>query len=337
MKLSQKSHASGKSYVLAIGAANMDIAGSGTDVLAAGDSTPGTVRCAAGGVARNVAENLARLGHGVYLLSAVGDDLHGRSLLESTGNAGVDVSGCWVLDGETTSTYLSLHGPDGDMVAAVNDMAILERITPEHLTRYAGHVSNAAALMLDCNLSEAALAWLFAHARDAPVFVDGVSAFKCRRVLPWLGRVFTLKANRLEAQALWGRPVRSDTAVKAAARWLHAQGVQQVVLSLGERGVYWSESERVSGREKESAQGRSAQGGTSGWHAAPPVIVASATGAGDALMAGLLHAYLHGVPLEQAVHFAVGCAAVTLMAEQANHPGLSVAKVQQLLGKALTA
>lgn len=324
-------------FVLAVGAANMDIAGSGAKKLAPGDSTPGQVRSAAGGVARNVAENLARLGHRVCLLSAVGDDLHGHSLLESTRTAGVDVRCCRVLGDAATSTYVSLHGPDGEMVAAVNDMAILERITPEHLARYASRVTNAAALMLDCNLSEAALAWLFAHARDAPVFVDGVSAFKCRRVLPWLGRVFTLKANRLEAQALWGRPVRSDAAVKAAARWLHAQGVQQVVLSLGERGVYWSESGRVSGRATESVQGRSAQGGTSGWHAAPPVIVASATGAGDALMAGLLHAYLHGVPLEQAVNFAVGCAAVTLTADQANHPGLSVAKVQQLLGKALTA
>ena len=319
MKPLQKSQAPATPYVLAVGAANMDIAGSSTHLLAAGDSTPGTVRCAAGGVARNVAENLARLGHRVYLLSAVSDDLFGRSLLESTAQAGVDVSGCWVLEGETTSTYLSLHGPDGDMLAAVNDMAILDHITPERLSAHAGLVANAAALLLDCNLSEAALAWLFAHAPGTPVFVDPVSAFKCRRLLLWLGQVFTLKANRLEAQALWGEPLHTDAAIQAAARWLHAQGVQQVVLSLGERGVYWS-----------------SRGGagdtTSGWQAALPVNVVNATGAGDALIAGLLHGHLQAAPLEQSVSFAVGCAALTLTATQANHPMLSVAAVRQLLG-----
>ncbi len=318
MKLSQKSHAPATPYVLAIGAANMDIAGSSSHVLTAGDSTPGTVRCAAGGVARNVAENLARLGHWAYLLSVVGYDLFGHSLLESTAEAGVDVSGCWVLEGETTSTYLSLHGPDGDMLAAVNDMAILDRITPERLAAHAGLVDNAAALLLDCNLSEAALAWLFAHAPDTPVFADPVSAFKCRRVLPWLGRVHTPKANCIEAQALWGEPLHTDTAIQAVARWLHTQGVRQVVLSLGERGVYWS------------SQG--AGDTTSGWLAALPVTVVNATGAGDALVAGLLHGHLQGATLEQAISFAASCAALTLTATQANYPKLSVAAVRQLLG-----
>ncbi len=307
----------GKAYLLAVGAANMDITASTTHALTAGDSTAGQIRCAAGGVARNVAENLARLGHDVFLLSAVGDDLYGRSLLESTRNAGVDVRGCWVLGDETTSSYVSLHGPDGDMAAAVNDMSILERITPERLASHPGRLRNAAALLLDCNLSEAALAWLFAHAGETPVFVDSVSAFKCRRVLPWLGQVFLLKANRLEAQALWGQPVQTDGDIQTAARWLHSQGVQQVVLSLGEHGVYWSE--RI---------------GTGGWQPALPVSVVNASGAGDALMAGLLHGHLHGAPLAQAVSFAAGCAALTLTTQQANHPSLSVATVQQLIGSA---
>ena len=321
MKLSQKGHILGKGYVLAdqrfvlaIGAANMDIAGSTSNTLTPGDSTPGQVRCAPGGVARNVAENLARLGHDVRLVSALGDDLHGRSLLQSTRDTGVDVGMCWILPDQTTSTYVSLHGPDGDMAAAVNDMAILERITPERLEPFADRVRNAAALLLDCNLPEAALAWVFAHAGGVPVFVDPVSAFKCRRVLPWLGQIHTLKANRLEAQALWGKPVRSDAHMQAAARWLHAQGVQQVVLSAGDRGAYWSD----------------AQGGK-GWQAAVPVNVVSATGAGDALMAGLLHSHLQGAPLAQSVRFAAGCAALTLTASQANHLSLSVATVQRLL------
>jgi pseudouridine kinase len=300
-------------FVLAIGGANMDITGSTPHAVVAHDSTPGQIRCAPGGVARNVAENLARLGHDVRLISAVGNDLFGNRLLESTRRAGVDVRGCLVLDDAVTSTYLSVHGPDGDMALAINDMDILAQITPERLEPGAARVRHARAVLVDCNLSEPALAWIFGHAQADTVFAESVSAYKCRRLLPWLGRVHTLKANRLEAQALTGLPVDDDAALERAARWLHAQGVQRVVLSLGARGLYWSERD-----------------GPCGWQAAVPVAaVVNATGAGDALMAGLLHGYLQDQAFAASVGFAAACAAMTLDAPQANHVGLSVAAVQQ--------
>ncbi|MBP6493358.1 MAG: hypothetical protein KA287_03885, partial [Rhodoferax sp.] len=321
MNLTQKGHILGKGYVLAgqqfvlvLGGANMDISGATERLLVAGDSNPGHIRCAPGGVARNVAENLARLGNDTRLITAVGDDLYGRSLLESTQKAGVDVQGCWVLAGESTSTYLSLHGPDGDMAVAVNDMRILERITPERLAVYADRVRHAAAMVVDCNLMPDALAWLFAQRQTTPVFVDCVSAFKCQRILPWLGQVHTLKVNRLEGQALCGSPVDTDESIEQAARWLHAQGVQQVIVSLGERGVYWSDKDAGDG-----------------WQHALVAEVVNVTGAGDALMAGVVHGFLHHQALPDAIPFALGCAALTVTSALANHPSLSVVSVEQLL------
>ncbi len=321
MQLTRKGYIVGRGYVLAqprfvlaIGAANMDITGTTTHPLVARDSTPGQVRCAPGGVARNVAENLARLGRDIRLISAVGDDLYGQSLLESTRRAGVDVQLCPVLPGQATSTYLSLHGPDGDMALALNDMAILEQLTPERLSACAGLLRHAGAALFDCNLPEASLAWVVAQAGDTPLFAEPVSAFKCRRLLPWLGQIHTLKANRLEARALTGQAVDSDASVVAAADGLLARGLRQVVISLGAQGLYWCDHT-----------------GASGWQAAPPVDVVHATGAGDAVMAGLIHAYLDGAHLRDAVAFAAACAALTLAAPQANHPNLSAASVQQLL------
>ena len=323
MNLTQKGHILGKGYVLAdqrftlvLGGANMDISGATDQALVAGDSNPGRIRCAPGGVARNVAENLARLGNDTRLLTAVGDDLYGRSLLDATHRAGVDVQGCWVLAGEATSTYLSLHGPDGDMAVAVNDMGILQCLTPGRLAAHTDRVRHAAAIVADCNLPEDALAWLFAHRGATPVFVDGVSAFKCQRIAPWLGQVHTLKVNRLEAQALSGLVAEQDADIEEIARWVHAQGVRQLVVSLGERGVYWS--------EKDARQG---------WQDALTTDVVNATGAGDALMAGLVHGFLGHQPLEDAVLFALGCAALTVTSELANHPSLSVVSVSQLIGQ----
>lgn len=109
MNLTQKGHILGKGYVLAgqqfvlvLGGANMDISGATRACAGGGRLQPGAHSLRAGGVARNVAENLARLGNDTRLITAVGDDLYGRSLLESTQKAGVDVQGCWVLAGEST-------------------------------------------------------------------------------------------------------------------------------------------------------------------------------------------------------------------------------------------
>ena len=153
---------------LVVGAANMDITGSTRNPLTPGDSIPGRIRSAPGGVARNVAENLARLGTPVQLLAAVADDAFGGGLLASTGRAGVGVQGCWVLPGQSTSTYMSVHGPDGEMAIAINDLDIVEGLTPERLAQRQNLLKAACALMLDCNLSGAALQYLFQNAAGRP-------------------------------------------------------------------------------------------------------------------------------------------------------------------------
>lgn len=305
-------------FVLVVGGANMDISGSTPQPLVLNDSNPGHIRCAPGGVARNVAENLARLGNTTRLLTAVGDDLYGRGILDATCQAGVDVHASWVLAGADTSTYVSLHGPDGDMAVAVNDMGILDSITPERLEPHAAWLRHATVLVVDCNLNAQALAWLFANRGGTPVFVDAVSAFKCQRIRPWLAHVHLLKVNRLEAQALCDFAIHTDADIERAAQCLHAQGVEQVVLSLGDRGVYWS-----------------ACGEGQGWHAAVPCTVVNATGAGDALMAGLVHAFASQQDLAKAIPFALACAAMTLSSERANHPALSASAVAQFMHNAI--
>ena len=313
-------------FVLVLGGANIDISGSTPRPLVLNDSNPGRIRCAPGGVARNVAENLARLGTTTRLLTAVGDDLYGRGILDATRQAGVDVHASWVLPDASTSTYVSLHGPDGDMAVAVNDMGILDSITPERLQPHAAWMQQAAALVVDCNINAQALACLFANRGSTPVFVDAVSAFKCQRIRPWLAHVHLLKVNRLEAQALCDFAIHTDADIERSAQWLHAQGVEQVVLSLGDRGVYWSARGGAHGSAREAGHG---------WHAALPCTVVNATGAGDALMAGLVHAFVDQKDLATAIPFALACAAMTLTSEHANHPALSASAVAQFVHNAI--
>ena len=301
-------------YIAVIGGANMDISAQTSVALATADSTEGHIHCFPGGVARNVAENLARLGHITRLVSAVGEDVFGRHLLDATRAAGVDVTAFSVLPSQRTASYLSLHGPDGDMAVAVNDMALFECLTPEVLRNFTGVFDAAACTVVDCNLTPVALEWLMAHASMTTFFADGVSVVKCKRIAPWLGRIHTLKVNRLEAQALSGQTAMSAPEACLAAAYLHQLGVLNVVVSLGEQGVCWCDAQGVTGHRP-----------------ARRVSVVNTTGAGDALLAGLVHAFVRGMPLSQSVEFAMACAELTLASKFANDPLLSVTTVQKLL------
>lgn len=296
-----------------VGGANMDVGAQTATPLLPGDSTPGHIHYAPGGVGRNVAENLARLGASVALVSVVGADAFGHDILAHTRSVGVDVAGIQMLAGQRTASYLSMHGPDGDMALAVNDMAILERLTPELLVTKKTVPADCDVLVLDCNLTARTLVWLLENASQ-PVFVDAVSVAKCQRLLPALGRVHTLKVNRLEAQALSGKVVDTVDSALHAAAVLHGLGVQRVVLSLGGLGVVWCDTD-----------------GSTGLRAASSVPVVNTSGAGDALLAGLVHSYAQGLSLPHSVEYAMACAEITLSSTFANAPDLSHAAVQSRL------
>ncbi len=115
MDLMRKGRIKGKGYILTeqeycvvVGTINMDIRGMADIRYPQSASHPGTIHCSAGGVGRNIAHNLALLGRDVHLLSVIGDDFYGEMLLEETRRAGVNVSGCVRLHGQSTSTYLAI-------------------------------------------------------------------------------------------------------------------------------------------------------------------------------------------------------------------------------------
>ncbi|MGL4858512.1 MAG: PfkB family carbohydrate kinase [Enterobacteriaceae bacterium] len=321
MNLMQKGLIRGKGYilcpqeqVLVIGSVNMDICGYSHAELVYEDSNPGKVRCTPGGVGRNIAENIALLGKECHLISVVGTDLYGATLLEQAKKIGINVSRCHRLHDESTSAYFSLLDHQGEMCAAINDMGILDRLTPALLAQDKELIQHTGALVVDCNLTEEALSWIFNNAGSAPIFVDTVSACKAGKIRNWLSHIHTLKPNRIEAEILSGQKIESPADIISAANWFHQQGIQRIVISMGPEGVYYSDNELGNG-----------------WSKPFNVPVVNVTGAGDALMAGLVSCWFEDMPLPEAIRFAQGCAALTLQSELTNNPSLSVQHVQQFL------
>lgn len=303
-----------KDYVVIIGSANIDVAGYSHESLNYADSNPGKIKFTPGGVGRNIAQNLALLGNKAWLLSAVGSDFYGQSLLTQTNQSGVYVDKCLIVPGENTSSYLSLLDNTGEMLVAINDMNISNAITAEYLAQHREFIQRAKVIVADCNISEEALAWILDNAANVPVFVDPVSAWKCVKVRDRLNQIHTLKPNRLEAETLSGIALSGRDDVAKVAAWFHQHGLNRLVLSMGGDGVYYSD---ISGEN--------------GWSAPIKTNVINVTGAGDAMMAGLASCWVDGMPFAEYVRFAQGCSSMALSCEYTNNPDLSIANVISLV------
>ena len=301
-------------HIALLGGINMDVSVHAHSTLRAGDSNTGRVQCSPGGVARNVAENLLRLGLDARLLGVLGDDVFGQALWQFGAAIGLDMRACLTLPGQRTATYVCLHRADGDMDVAVNDMDIMDALTPALLQPQQALLRDAAVLVADCNLRSDVWQWLATEVAHPALFAEAVSVAKCTRLGDVLPQLHTLKANRLEAQALCGRAIASVQEACDAALALHRRGVGRVLISLGAQGVAWCDAD-----------------GRCGHRAARAVPVVSATGAGDALMSGLVYGHLQGWPLQEALAWAMACAEITLASTAANAPALSVQAVQNYM------
>ena len=190
--------------VVVIGATGIDVKGRAAEPLRLGTSVTGVVRSSLGGVARNVAENLARLEVPTVLLSAVGQDHDGDYLLDHTAAAGVDTTRVLRLPDAHTGSYVSLLDQDGQRVYAIAEYDILSAISPSYLQSHRRLIADASMLAIDANLSPRALGAIFRLAKRYGADV--------RRIEAAWGEVFT--AQQID-QVLQARPAKLVAIVHA--------------------------------------------------------------------------------------------------------------------------
>ena len=160
--------------ITVLGGINMDVSVHAHHALLAADSNPGQVQCSPGGVARNLAENLVRLGQDVRLLGVLGDDVFGQALRQSGAAMGLDMRACLTLPSQRSATYVCLHRADGDMDVAVNDMDIMDALTPAHLQPQTALLRSPAVLVADCNLRPDVWRWPATEVAHLTLSVQGV-------------------------------------------------------------------------------------------------------------------------------------------------------------------
>jgi pseudouridine kinase len=241
-------------------------------------SNPAQLRTGYGGVARNVAENLARLGVSVSLVSQVGDDAGGRALRDDCAAHRIDVRWLALSPAHVTSEYVAVIDPQRELVIGASASAAIDALSAAEVRSAIASGGAAAWIFADCNLPPSVLAALIEDRRNGGprLAIDAVSTVKALRLPQDLRGLDLLFANEDEARALGTR------------------GAEANVITRGARGVVVATRSRTAELD------------------APPARAVDVTGAGDALVAGTLYGLLGGETLIDAVRTGTLAALMTI-------------------------
>jgi pseudouridine kinase len=301
--------------VACIGAAHIDRKATATGPIVPGSSNPVTMRVGAGGVARNVAENLARLGLSVTMVSRVGSDREGDAVLDGLAKAGVEFEFCTRSTTAPTATYTALLDKAGELVIGLADMAIYDELTVDVLEPLLPRLEQIPVWFIDCNLPAESLRFLLRRKPEGcTVYVDCVSVAKAARLQGILGGIDTLFANGDEAGYLSHVHIRAPLDVCEAGYRLMCNGVGSVVITRGQEGAFVASPFDYD------------------FFLPPPVDVNEVTGAGDAMIAGLIFGRIGGHDMAEAMSLGLACAASAVETNETVNPALSADMVIERAG-----
>lgn len=297
-------------HILVVGASLLDVKGKPTAGLEPGTSNPARIRSTRGGTARNVAENLARLGGDVVLVSAVGDDAAGQSVMADTAAAGVDISHVRIIQGASTGGYMALLEADGQLSVALDDTTVMETISPLYLEENRRLFEQAVMVMVDGGVTPMALKKVIdlALEYDLPICADPSSSRLAHKIVPYLSHFKLVVPNEVEAAEICGIEYLGydpDTSLDMA-RQLNERGVDHAVITLSDFGLVYSTGEE------------------SGYLPAKYSEMADSTGTGDAVSAAIIFGMLNDLDTIECMRLGASAASLTLQTNETVVPDLSL-------------
>lgn len=262
-----------------------------------------------GGKGANQALSAAIFSQDVQMIGMVGNDPSGNSLHHKMKSKGLDVSSVGFCDIATGNALINV-AEKGKNTIVVYPGANHE-VTKELILKYTSDIQNAALLVLQLEIpmESVELAARIAFEAKVPVLLNPAPAAELSKEL--LKHITYLTPNETELAKLSG-----SNSIELGASILHAQGVQNVIVTLGSEGCYlFSNKLKVN---------------------IPPysVIALDTTAAGDAFNGALAVAIAQGLPLQEALKIANATGALTTTRLGAQEALPSLEEVQALLKQA---
>lgn len=255
--------------VICIGAALVDELFHATSEMLLATTNDATVTKTAGGVSRNIAQQLALLGVPVQLITVVGNDSDGEWLKQSCREAGVQLDALLTKEG-LTGKYTGILNVDGSLFSAFLTNSAVHLITPEHLNTHRSLLEKASYILADANISVDTAEWLMAFCTEQgiPFILEPVSVPPARkfRHVDMKG-LYLITPNEDELPVMCSEQA---SMTQMQIEELLERGVQQIWLHNGKMGSALYKKDKAITLH------------------APDIEVVDCTGAGDGSLTGFI-------------------------------------------------
>jgi ribokinase len=280
--------------IVVVGSSNMDLVARSSRIPVPGETLTGTdFFMVPGGKGANQAVAAARLGGKVFFIARLGSDIFGTQSMENFKQVGIHTKYIEQMEGVPSGIALIAIDEKGKnsiiVVPGANG-----KLSPADVDKAKSDIARAGVVVAQLEVPLETVEHTAALARDCgvPFILDPAPARPLSPVL--LSRVSILKPNEIEAEMLTGIKVRDIDSAKKAAGALLAQGIKQVIITLGDRGFLL------------------AADGSMDYIKPHKVRAVDSTAAGDAFTGALALGIADGKDIRQAALFANAVAAVSV-------------------------
>jgi len=293
---------------LIIGAQNIDIYATTKNEYTLHDSNLSKIHIAFGGVARNIAENIKRMGNPISFLTIFGDDYFSQSAKKSLEDLNIDITESRLIKSATNSVYLGVMDQDNDLFLGLNDMDILKELTKAYLSTKSEYINSFDILIIDNNLSIEAIEYLLKEYHHKTIVMDAVSTKKVIKIANLLQYIDLLKVNQLELGKL---SKKEDLSLQISD--LLEQGVSSILVTNQDKTIKLATKEGIiSSKPIEIAN------------------IINASGAGDAFLSGFVHGMIHQLSNQEKLLYAKKLAYITLLSHNSTNELLSIEEVEKI-------
>lgn len=226
--------------VVVVGSLSMDVTAFADALPGPGETVLGTrYETMPGGKGQNQAIAAARAGADTLMIGCVGRDAFGDEVADGLSREGISIDRLARVDGSTGIAHIRVNA------AGQNDIVVVplanSRLTPELVEeglRGVGHRGDVLLLQLEVPFESVMRAVEVGNELGMRVILDPAPA-PPTGALPaalW-GGLYAVVPNESEAAAITGEDTSSDDGVLRAAAKLAEMGVENPLLTLGERGA----------------------------------------------------------------------------------------------------
>ncbi len=247
-----------------------------------------------GGKGANQAVAAGRSGANISFIACVGDDDIGESVRKQLSTDNINIDCIDIAENETTGIALIFVNQQGENVIGINAGANAQ-LTPARIEQYQQEIAQADALLMQMEspVESIQFAAEIAKRHQTTVILNPAPA----QALPdsLLELIDIITPNETEAEHLTGIVVSDEQSANQASQILHQKGIAKVMITLGARGVWFSQI---------GAQGKIIPGFK--------VKAIDTIAAGDTFNGAYVTALLEGQPDDKAIRFAHAAAAIAV-------------------------